>query len=113
MLQQNYAGGIVFYKNKVLIVQNEKREWTLPKAVRREDIGGEAVAAQCVFEDTGIEAKVLSFVGTTSYEFYSLSRNCPVRNHIYWYAMISKSLDAARRSAGYRSTIFLPIEQAY
>ncbi|WKK93802.1 hypothetical protein Q0Y04_05970 [Clostridioides difficile] len=31
MIVRRCAGGVVFYANKVLIVKNDRGEWTLPK----------------------------------------------------------------------------------
>ena len=34
MILRRCAGGIVFYANKVLIIKNDKGEWTIPPAQR-------------------------------------------------------------------------------
>ena len=31
MIVRHCAGGVVFYANKVLLVKNDRGEWTLPK----------------------------------------------------------------------------------
>ena len=31
MIVRRCAGGVVFYANKVLLVKNDRQEWTLPK----------------------------------------------------------------------------------
>jgi len=85
---RNCAGGIVFYRNKVLILKNEKNEWVLPKGVIKQSIPTE-VAVNRVREEAGVEAYILSTAGQTSYEFYSISRKAPVCNEIIWYVMES------------------------
>ncbi|HHT62421.1 MAG TPA: NUDIX hydrolase, partial [Clostridia bacterium] len=35
MLFRQCAGGIVFFNDKVLLLQNEKNEWVFPKGVIR------------------------------------------------------------------------------
>ena len=42
MLIRDCAGGIVFFENQVLLIQNEKSEWSFPKGVIRDDEIGRA-----------------------------------------------------------------------
>lgn len=86
MIFRNCAGGIVFYRNKVLILKNEKNEWVLPKGVIKGSIPTQT-ALNRVREEAGVEAYILSTAGQTSYEFYSISRKTPVCNEIIWYVM--------------------------
>ncbi|HHX37020.1 MAG TPA: NUDIX domain-containing protein [Clostridiaceae bacterium] len=91
MLQQNCAGGIVFFKRQVLLTQNEKYEWSFPKGRIRSTRTPEQTAIDFVLSDTGVHADILHMAGTTSYEFYSIGRQCPVRNHVIWYTMLTHS----------------------
>ena len=87
MLERNCAGGIVFYGDSVLLLQNEKAEWCFPKGVIRTVEKPEEVALSRVSVEAGVEAKILFPVGRTNYEFYSITRQRPVRNKIVWYVM--------------------------
>lgn len=86
MIFRNCAGGIVFYRNKVLILKNEKNEWVLPKGIIDGSIPTQT-ALNRVRKEAGVEAYILSTAGQTSYEFYSISRKTPVCNEIIWYVM--------------------------
>lgn len=87
MILRRCAGGIVFYANKVLIIKNDKGEWTIPKGkISDSDIPSE-VAPIKVKEEVEVEAKVLDMAGDTMYEFYSKSRQQKVCNAIMWYIM--------------------------
>lgn len=91
MLVRHCAGGVVFYGSKVFLLKNEKGEWVFPKgAIRNGDLSNE-VALSRVREEAGIEAQIVSPVGNTHYEFFSVTRQKPVCNRITWYIM--KSLD--------------------
>lgn len=93
MILRRCAGGIVFYANKVLIVKNDKGEWTIPKGkISENDIASE-VAPQKVKEEVEVEAKVLDMAGDTMYEFYSKTRQQKVCNAIMWYIMESYNTD--------------------
>jgi hypothetical protein len=87
MLTRLCAGGVVFLDEKVLILQNEKGEWVLPKGVIRNGQAARDVALERVKYEGGVEAKILSPAGETSYEFFSYSRKVPVCNKIDWFIM--------------------------
>jgi 8-oxo-dGTP pyrophosphatase MutT (NUDIX family) len=113
MLFRNCAGGVVFNKEKVLILKNEKGEWVLPKGViRRGNIPVE-IAKDRVKEEAGVNAEVVSPAGETSYEFYSISRQKPVCNQITWFIMKADSEDACvNKDKGFTLGGFFPIEEA-
>lgn len=93
MILRRCAGGIVFYANKVLIVKNDKGEWTIPKGkISENDIASE-VAPQKVKDEVEVDAKVLDMAGDTMYEFYSKTRHQKVCNAIMWYIMESDNTE--------------------
>lgn len=87
MLVRNCSGGIVFHDDEVLLIRNEKYEWSFPKGVIRSVEKPEDVAIDRVFTETGVQATVLAPAGRTNYEFYSVTRQKPVCNKIVWYVM--------------------------
>ncbi|WP_129598815.1 NUDIX hydrolase [Anaerophilus nitritogenes] len=87
MLFRNCAGGVVFFEEKVLLLKNEKDEWVLPKGVIRNGNLSRDVAINRVMEEAGVDATIISTVGETCYEFFSLTRQKPVCNQIIWYLM--------------------------
>lgn len=87
MVVRNCTGGIVFCKDKVLMIENDKHEWAFPKGVVRTGQKLTDVVVKRVRIETGVEAKVLSPCGKTHYEFYSISRRKPVHNNISWFIM--------------------------
>lgn len=89
MLVRNCAGGVIFYEDKVFLLKNEKGEWVLPKGVIKTGDLPTEVAVKRVREETGISAEVISTVGNTNYEFFSVTRQKPVCNKITWYLMKS------------------------
>ncbi|MCL1964723.1 MAG: NUDIX hydrolase [Firmicutes bacterium] len=91
MLFRKCAGGVVFYGEKVFLLQNEKGEWVLPKGVIRGMAPQQEVAVARVKSETGVDAEILEAVGETNYEFYSVTRRAPVCNRVMWYTMRAKS----------------------
>ena len=97
MIVRRCSGGVVFYANKVLLVKNDRGEWTLPKGKIVGDNLPHESAVQRVKLETGADAKILDIAGDTIYEFFSRSRNQRVCNAIMWYVMETQS-DAAEIS---------------
>lgn len=113
MLFRNCAGGVVFYGENVFLLQNEKKEWVLPKGLIREGMPPQEVAGARVLAEAGIRARVLCPAGHTSYEFYSLTRQKPVCNEVRWFVMEAQS-DACSVSAeqGFTNGGWFPREEA-
>ena len=113
MLFRQCAGGIVFSDNKVLILQNEKREWVFPKGVIRNGSFADEVAIERVFEEAGVAAKIIAPVGETSYEFFSISRQQPVCNQIQWFLIEApKAICNINIKQGFLGGGFFKIEEA-
>jgi len=89
MIVRNCAGGVVFCGDKVFLLKNEKGEWVLPKGVMHNGDLPNEVALKRVKEEAGIAAEIVSTVGRTNYEFFSVTRQRPVCNKIVWYIMKS------------------------
>ncbi len=113
MLVRNCAGGVVFHKDKVLILKNEKQEWVFPKGVIRSNNLPEDVAVERVAYEAGCRARIVSPAGRTNYEFYSISRMRPVCNKIVWFIMVADD-DAVKPNAAqnFNNGGFYDIEEA-
>lgn len=103
MLFRNCAGGLVFFKEKVFLLKNEKEEWVFPKGLIREGMSPKETAAARTLAEAGIRAAALRPAGHTSYEFYSLTRHRPVCNEVSWFLMEAESGDyAVSHAEGFR-----------
>jgi len=113
MIVRNCAGGVVFYKDKVLLLKNDKNEWVLPKGKIRNGFLPTETAISRIKHEAGVDANIVSTAGETSYEFYSLSRKQFVCNIIIWYVM--ESLNDSYKinfDEGFKDGGFYPINQA-
>ena len=93
MIVRRCSGGVVFYANKVLLEENDRGEWTLPKGKIVGDGLPHESAIQRVKLETGVDARILDIAGDTIYEFFSRSRNQRVCNAIMWYVMEAESVE--------------------
>ena len=97
MIVRHCAGGVVFYANKVLLIKNDKGEWTLPKGKILSGTLSNESAVQRVKLETGVNADTLEVAGDTMYEFFSRSRQQTVTNAITWYVMEAQDMDYTLR----------------
>ncbi|MGI6192414.1 MAG: NUDIX hydrolase [Christensenellales bacterium] len=113
MLFRTCAGGVVFYGDSVLLLQNEKNEWVLPKGLVRPGFLAQEVAVSRVNAEAGVTAEVIGVAGQTSYEFYSLSRQKPVCNEVTWFMMRAASgKSAPNKAEGFKDGGFFPMADA-
>ena len=91
MLIRNCAGGVVFFGDRVFLLQNDKGEWVFPKGVIRPGEKTYEVALKRVKVETGLTADIFTTAGQTYYEFFSNTRRMPVSNRITWYVMTTQS----------------------
>ena len=113
MVIRNCAGGLVFEGNSVLLIRNDKHEWSFPKGQVKQGASVKDAAVTRIAYETGVNAAVLAPVGKTSYEFYSIKRMKPVHNNISWFVMKSDGSGvAANVEEGIMECRFVPVEEA-
>lgn len=113
MIVRNCAGGLVFCGDKVLLIRNDKHEWSFPKGVSKTGDRLVDVAKTRVKIETGIDAEVVAPCGKTSYEFFSASRGKPVHNNISWFVMSAASEECTPDTEeGILDCKFVTVEEA-
>ncbi|MCQ2516001.1 MAG: NUDIX domain-containing protein [Saccharofermentans sp.] len=113
MLVRDCTGGIVFYEDKVLMLENNKHEWVFPKGVVRKNQKMTDVVIERVKVEAGIDAKILAPCGKTHYEYYSVSRMKPVHNNVSWFIMKALSSELTPNSEqDFVDAKFYEIEEA-
>jgi len=113
MIFRSCAGGVVFYEDKVFIMQNDKNEWVLPKGKIRDGLLASETAIERVKAETGLDVDIISTAGETSYEFYSFSRQQPVCNEITWFIMEAKDSNyIVNKECGIQNAGFYNIDEA-
>ncbi len=113
MLFRHCAGGVVFWDDKVLLLKNDKGEWSLPKGAIRHSHTADEVALMRVSDEAGVTAKIIDSVGETSYEFFSYSRQRPVCNIITWFVMEAENETySVSENQGFLDGGFFKLEEA-
>lgn len=113
MIIRNCAGGLVFCGNSVLLIRNDKHEWSFPKGVVRSGEKLIDVAKSRVKIETDVDVTIVAPCGKTNYEFYSISRMKPVHNNVSWFVMKALDYDCkANNDEGVLECKYYPIDEA-
>ena len=113
MIIRNCSGGLVFDKDSVLLIRNDKHEWSFPKGQVPQGASPKSTAVTRIATETGVKASVLAPAGKTSYEFYSITRMKPVHNNISWFVMkLEEGEIAPNVELGIIECKLVPVEEA-
>lgn len=93
MIEAVSCGGVVIFRGKILVLykhfHNKYEGWVLPKGTMEEGESRTDTALREVYEEAGVQASVMKYVGTSQYTF-----NVPediVSKEVHWYLMIADS----------------------
>jgi len=113
LITRNCAGGVVFSEESVFILQNDKKEWVLPKGkITKNELSAKTAIDKVEYE-AGVTAEIVSNAGETAYEFYSVTRNSPVCNKITWYIMEAEDKTyIINKEEGFLNGGYFPVEEA-
>ncbi len=93
MIEAISCGGVVIYRGKVLLlyknIHHRYEGWVLPKGTVEEGEEHEATALREVKEESNVDAKIIKYVGKSSYTFTVPEGD--VSKDVHWYLMRSNS----------------------
>jgi 8-oxo-dGTP pyrophosphatase MutT (NUDIX family) len=93
MLEATSCGGIVIFRGKVLVLyknyKNRYEGWVLPKGTVESGETHEETALREVFEEAGVKARIVSYIGRSHYNFRV--ENEWVEKEVHWYLMAADS----------------------
>ncbi len=87
------CGGVVIYRGKILVLyknyHNRYEGWVLPKGTVENGENHEETALREVFEETGVKAEIVCYIGKSEYSF-NIPNNT-VEKEVHWYLMKADS----------------------
>ena len=93
MIEAISCGGVVIYRGKVLLlyknIHHRYEGWVLPKGTVEEGEEHKATALREVKEESNVDAKIIKYVGKSSYTFTVPEGD--VSKDVHWYLMRSNS----------------------
>ncbi|HNZ83376.1 MAG TPA: NUDIX hydrolase [Sedimentibacter sp.] len=115
MIEEISAGGIVFFKNSILMLRKFNGDWVLPKGRVEDNESLKETAMREVYEETKAKVIPIKYLGKISYEF---SRTCYVdkihiKKEVHWYLMIARNMNCtAQKNEGFVEAKFLHFEKS-
>ncbi len=108
------AGGVVFYKNSVLLLKKRNGSWVLPKGHVELGETEKEAALREVEEEAGVVAEILEYIDYIEYEFVDFRNNDQeIHKKVYWYLMKSESKRSKpQHEEGFIEASYIPISDA-
>ena len=93
MIEAISCGGVVIFRGKILLLyknyMNKSDGWVLPKGTVEDGEEYTETALREVLEESGVEATIMKYIGSSSYRF--TIPDDVVEKEVHWYLMIADS----------------------
>lgn len=113
MREEISAGGVVYFGNAILLLKKYNGDWVLPKGKieKNEDIKDTSIRE--VFEEGGVKADVVKYIGKIQYSFKNSWKNNEVINKtVHWYLMKARSMTCnPQKEEGFIDARFIHIDR--
>lgn len=112
MIEEVSAGGVVVFKNTILLLKKFNGDWVLPKGrtEKNEDIRGTALRE--VFEESGVKAEIKKYLGMVHYTYKNIKGDEIVYKTVHWYLMEANNMIAfPQKREGFIEATFVHIDK--
>ncbi|MCX7846333.1 MAG: NUDIX hydrolase [Dictyoglomaceae bacterium] len=106
------AGGVVFYKNKVLILQRKNGNWVLPKGHVEDNENIEETAIREVEEESGIKVEIIDYIGEIEYHASATEFHPEEEKKVIWFLMSALSTNIKVEEKIFAQGKFLKVKDA-
>ncbi|MEN2984048.1 MAG: NUDIX hydrolase [Dictyoglomaceae bacterium] len=106
------AGGVVFYKDQVLVLQRKNGNWVLPKGHVENNENIENTAVREVEEEAGIKAKIIDYIGEIEYHAPATEFHPEEDKKVLWFLMYALSTNIKVEEKVFNQGKFLKFEDA-
>lgn len=114
MVNEVSAGGIVFFRNNILMLKKFNGDWVLPKGRVEPNETIKEAAVREVYEESKAKVAVIKYLDKINYEF---NRTCykdkiQINKEVYWYLMMARNMNCiAQKNEGFVDAKFLPFDR--
>lgn len=114
MREENSAGGVVFYQDRVLLLRKKRGYWVLPKGRIEAGEDVRTAALREVREESGVQAAIIKYVGEINYTYKNQWTDYEwVVKRVSWYLMTTQSHHCRPQAEeGFSSARFLSGDDA-
>lgn len=94
MREEISAGGVVYFGNAILLLRKYNGDWVLPKGKVENNEKLKEAATREVFEEGGVKAEIIKYLGKINYTFRHISENEEIVNKtVHWFLMAAKNME--------------------
>ena len=112
MIEEVSAGGIVRFGNAILLLKKFNGHWVLPKGRVEKGEGLKAAALREVFEETGIKAEIIEYIGKINYNFMNIRGDKNINKTVHWFLMTAKNMECIpQKKEGFIEAQFIHIDR--
>lgn len=115
-MEATSCGGVVIFRGKVLVlyknIKNKYEGWVLPKGTVEEGEEHKETALREVREESGVNASVIKYIGSSQYSFSAGEEN--INKQVHWYLMMADSYySKPQREEYFLDSGFYKFHEAY
>ena len=111
MTEEVSAGGVVVFKNTILLLRKFNGDWVLPKGrtEKSEDI---RETLREVFEESGVKAEIKKYIGMVHYTYKNMKGDETIYKTVHWYLMEANNMTAfPQKREGFIEATFVHIDK--
>lgn len=99
--------------NGILLLKKYNGDWVLPKGRLKPGEALSETALREVFEETGVKAEILSYLGNITYRLGNREGSERAEKTVHWYYMRARNMDCIpQRSEGFVQAKYIHIQRA-
>lgn len=115
-MEATSCGGVVIFRGKVLVlyknIKNKYEGWVLPKGTVEEGEEHKETALREVREESGVNASVIKYIGSSQYSFSAGEEL--INKQVHWYLMMADSYySKPQREEYFLDSGFYKFHEAY
>ncbi len=113
MREEVSAGGVVYFGNAILLLKKYNGDWVLPKGKIEKNEDKKDTSIREVFEEGGVKADVIKYIGKIQYSFKNSWRNNEIINKtVHWYLMKARGMSCnPQKEEGFIDARFIHIDR--
>ncbi len=114
MRKEISAGGVVIFRNAVLLLRKYNGDWVLPKGKVEKDEKLYQTAIREVFEEGSVKGEIIKYIGKINYNFRDNRENDGfVNKTVHWFLMATRSMDCVpQKKEGFADASFVHMDRA-
>jgi 8-oxo-dGTP pyrophosphatase MutT (NUDIX family) len=112
MIEEVSAGGVVVFKNTILLLKKFNGDWVLPKGRTEKGEDIRETALREVFEESQVKAEIIKYIGMVHYTYRNIKGDETVYKTVHWYLMKTNSMIAApQKNEGFIEATFVHMDR--